>query len=140
MPIPDRAQVAAYYNASLACLRFAEARHPSNRRFGADADALWDNFRGHLVTSDRIDLLIRDADAQWRGAMAPRNAFALAAVAEDEPFGIEWPGLDPVEAEELWRAVVKLPAPAGAGLWDAIAKAWGLEIRPLAVGAIEPTS
>lgn len=140
MPDHDRQTVGAYYAASLACLRFAEARHPTNRRFGAEADALWESFRGHLVTADRIDLLVRDADAQWRGALAARHAFALAAVAEDEPFGLEWPGLDTVDAEELWRRVAKAPAPAGSGLWNAVAKEWGLTIHPLAVGTLEPTS
>src|SRR5687768_1188859 len=99
-----------YVEAALRLLQFVEARRPTGRRFGADADARWGSFRGDLETADRIELLIRDADAEWRdpdgergGAFGARTVYALRAVAEDEPFGAQWPGMDPVEAEKLWR-------------------------------------
>ena len=140
MPSVETAHVASYYAASLACLRFAEARHPTNRRFGADADAVWESFRGHLTTADRIDLLVRDADAQWRGALAARTAFALPAVAEDEPFGAGWPGLDPVDAEELWRRVLRSPPSSDASVWSAIASEWKLAPSSVDVGAIDASA
>lgn len=136
----ETAHIASYYAASLACLRFAEARHPTHRRFGADADAVWESFRGHLTTADRIDLLLRDADAQWRGALAAWTTFALPAVADDEPFGTGWPGLDPVDAEELWRHVFRAPASSEASVWSAIASEWKLAPRPVDVGAIDASS
>jgi hypothetical protein len=140
MPSLDTAHVASYYAASLACLRFAEARHPTNRRFGADADAVWESFRGHLTTADRIDLLVRDADAQWRGALAARTTFALPAVADDEPFGIEWPGLDPVDAEELWRRVLRAPPSSDAAVWSAITAEWSLKASAFDVGPIDASA
>lgn len=93
----------AYYQAALAGLRHVEARRPTGRRFGADADARWARFAGDLTTAERLDLLIRDADAQWPGAFGARTVFALDGVAEDEAFGPEWESLDAVDANELWR-------------------------------------
>ena len=136
----ETAHVASYYAASLACLRFAEARHPTNRRFGPDADAIWESFRGHLTTADRIDLLVRDADAQWRGALAARTTFALPAVAEDEPFGVGWPGLDPVDAEELWRRVLRTPPSEGESVWSAITREWKLSPSAVDVGTIDASA
>ncbi len=61
---------AAYCRAALESLLFVEALRPTRRRAGADADATWASFRGDLTTADRIDLLLRDADAEWPGASA----------------------------------------------------------------------
>jgi len=133
----DAADQAAYYAAALHALRFVEARSPTNRRFGAEADARWGAFRGNLTTADRIDLLLRDADAEWPAAFGARNVFALRAAAEDEAFGAEWSPLDPVDAEELWRRILADPAPAD--VQEALATAAadrGLRLAPLSVGAI----
>ena len=62
----------AYYRAALAGLRHVEAQLPSGRRFGPQADARWTELRGSLTTADRIDLLLRDASAQWPSAFAAR--------------------------------------------------------------------
>ncbi|MCA9535362.1 MAG: hypothetical protein KC593_16830 [Myxococcales bacterium] len=129
----------AYYQAALSGLRFVEARQPSGRRFGAEADARWAQFAGELTTADRVDLLLRDADAQWPNAFGARAVFDLRSVAEDEAFGAEWEPLDPVQANELWRA----PVPPGAATDIAltlahVAQAWGLSLAPFDTGPVQP--
>jgi len=127
-----------YYRAALSALRFIEQRRPTDHRFGPEADAIWGAFRGHLQSIDRIDLLIRDADAQWPGALGARTVFGFDAVAEDEAFGPDWEGLDPVDAEELFRAELARPAPTSvAETLAAMASAWGLSIARFDVGAID---
>lgn len=129
-----------YYEAALRTLAFVEQRSPTARRFGAEADARWGALRGNLTTADRIDLLLRDADAQWPASFGARNVFALRAAAEDEAFGAEWSPLDPVDAEALWRRLATTPAPADVGAAMATAaKVWGLALTPVDVGAIQPT-
>lgn len=124
----------SYYRAALAGLRFVEQRTPTTRRFGADADARWRAFQGDLTTADRIDLMLRDADAQWPGAFGARTVFDLHGTAEDEAFGANWSPLDPVDAEELWRA---LPSPLGIeGALSAAADAWGLTLSTFDVGPV----
>lgn len=113
-----------YVEGALRLLQFVETRRPTGRRFGADADARWNGFKGDLATADRIELMIRDADAEWPGGFGARTVYALPGVAEDEPFGAHWEGLDPVAAEELWRRVKTEPAPSSLGATlTAIAKA-----------------
>ncbi len=130
----------AYYRAALRALRFVEQRRPTGRRFGTEADARWAALRGDLITSDRIDLLIRDANAEWPGALGARAVFRLDDVAEDDPFGAEWAPLDPVDGEEVWRATAAEPAPTtlGAAL-DAVAAAWETKLSPFSVGSLGPT-
>lgn len=127
----------SYYAAALAALRFVEARRPTKRRFGPEADATWAAFRGDLGSSARIDLLLRDADAQWPGAFGARSPYALAALAGDEPFGAAWAPLDDVDAEELWRRGVAAPAPTGVReVLTRVAEAWGLALSPFDPGPI----
>lgn len=129
-----------YLEAALRLLQFLEARRPTGRRFGADADARWNSFRGDLATADRIELMIRDADAEWPGALGARTVYSLGGVPEDEPFGSQWEGADPVAAEELWRRLKKLPAPATPqGTLEAIAGAWDLAVAPYDVGVVKDT-
>lgn len=127
-----------YVEAALRLLQFVEARRPTGRRFGADADARWASFKGDLRTADRIELLIRDADAEWPGGFGARAVYALRAVAEDEPFGAQWPGLDPIAAEEIWRRMPKAPGTATEAC-KAILAAWELTLRPFEVGKVGPT-
>ncbi len=127
-----------YHQATLAALRFAEARNPSNRRFGPDADALWKAFAGDMQTTDRIDLLIRDADAQWPGALGPRTVFHNQGVAEDDPFGPAWQPLDPVDAEKLWREAASVPASVDELLGE-LAKAWHFDLQAFDLDEIKPT-
>lgn len=129
--------VRSYYAAALAGLRFVEARRPSGRRFGGEADARWAGFRGDLTTADRLDLLLRDADAEWPGAFGARTVFAAPAVAEDDAFGPMWPGLEPVDAEEIWRTTLASTEPRDIDeLFAAWSKAWDVSLRDFDVGPI----
>jgi hypothetical protein len=101
-----------FYEASLRGLQYIEARSPTGRRFGPDADAMWRTFRGHLTAADRIDLLLRDADAEYPGAFGARVAFGLRGVGEDDAFGSSWQRLGPTDADALWRRSIAEPAPA----------------------------
>ncbi|MCP4660403.1 MAG: hypothetical protein GY856_33800 [bacterium] len=138
MSTPDPETRLSFYTSALLCLRFIEARKVTGRRFGPDADALWGAFCGHLTTADRIDVLLRDADAEWPGTFGARTAFALRATAEDEPFGAEWPSLDPIDAETLWRTLPEMSPPAsGRELFAACAAAWGETLTPFDAGPID---
>ncbi len=129
-----------YLEGALRLLQFVEQRRPTGRRFGADADARWSGFRGDLETVDRIELMIRDADAEWPGGFGARNVFALQGVAEDEPFGSQWQGVDPVAAEELWRRLKGEQGPkTPVATLKAIATTWGLTITKQRLEAIAPT-
>jgi hypothetical protein len=102
-----------------------------------EADATWAAFRGDFGTSARIDLLLRDADAQWPGAFGARSVYDLAAVAQDEAFGAAWVPLDDVDAEELWRRVVAAPLPnSAADALAQVAQAWGISLPAMNAGAI----
>lgn len=137
-PTPEDER-ARYYRAALTALRFVEARRPTGRRFGADADARWASFKGDLTTADRIDLLLADADAEWPGAFAARAVFAIAGVAGDDPFGAAWRPLDPVDAEEMWRAVLAMPPPADpTEALESVAAAWDLAPAPFHPGPVGP--
>lgn len=136
---PSSEQTTSYYRAAFACLQHVEARRPTRRRFGADADARWKAFKGHLSASERIDLLLRDANAEWPGAFGAREVFALHDVAEDEAFGADWQALDPVQGEALWRELAGqsgLDAPREALV--AVARAWGLNLEALEPTPIDP--
>lgn len=140
MTMVQEADRATYYRAALCCLRFIEQRRPTGRRFGPEADARWVSFRGELQSADRIDLLLRDADAQWPGALGPRAVFALRAVAEDEPFGADWEPVDPVDAEELWHQLQAEHAPATiSDTIAAMAAAWRIPLAPHDPGPIAAT-
>lgn len=129
-----------YLEGALRLLQYVETRRPTGRRFGPDADARWTSFRGDLETIDRIELMIRDADAEWPGGFGARNVYALPGVAEDEPFGSQWEGVDPVAAEELWRWLKAEPAPTtAAATCKAIAATWGLTITNHRLDPIAPT-
>lgn len=132
---PSERDVACYYRGALLGLRFLEGQKPTGRRFGPEADARWASFRGDLTTADRIDLMIRDANAQWPEAFGARTTFGMRAVAEDEPFGPGFVPLDPVEAEELWRRPVATPGDTQ-GLLGAVAAAWDLKLSAHEVGTI----
>jgi hypothetical protein len=135
-----RADHGPYTEGALRLLQYVEARRPTGRRFGPDAEARWASFKGDLETVDRIELLLRDADAEWPGAFGARAVYAMQAVAEDEPFGSQWRGLDPVDAEELWRRVRSATPPASpTETLHAIAAAWQLPLSAFALEPVTPT-
>jgi hypothetical protein len=131
----------SYYLAALTALRYAEDRSPTGRRFGKDADAAWRGFKGSLTSTDRIDLLLRNADGQWRDAFGARSVYALRAVAEDEPFGPEWESLSTRAAEKLWREVneAETPRTVKATLRDCAA-AWDLTLKKVVLEDLRPTT
>lgn len=129
-----------YTEGALKLLQYVESRRPTGRRFGPDADARWNSFRGDLMTVDRIELMIRDADAEWPGGFGARNVYGLQGVAEDEPFGSQWEGMDPVLAEELWRRLKSESPPTTPGATlRAIAATWDLTLVPHRLVPIAPT-
>lgn len=91
-----------FYRASLLALRALDARDSSARRFGADAEATWNDFRGHLSPSDRLDLLVRDGAVKWGAAFSPAQVFSLFGLAADDPFGPDWRSLGADAAKKLW--------------------------------------
>ncbi|HEX5099791.1 MAG TPA: hypothetical protein VFV94_09845 [Polyangiaceae bacterium] len=124
----------AYYRAALTCLRFIDARTPSKRRFGADAQALWGEVRGDLSDADRIDVMLRDANVQWPGAFGARTVFAIKGCAEDEAFGPEWESLDGVDAAALFQTVERAaPATDVVDVLTAAAASWELVLGPFDV-------
>jgi hypothetical protein len=125
----EHAHLTSYYRGARITLHFVETRRPAGRRFGAEADARWKAFAGGLTATARLDLLIRDANAEWPGAFGARSVFKLDQVAEDDAFGAEWPGVEGVWAEQLWReAAPKVSSPAEA--FEALAASWKLSLRP----------
>jgi hypothetical protein len=131
----------SYYVAALTALRYAEERAPTGRRFGREADAAWRGFKGSLTATDRIDLLLRNADGQWRDAFGARSVYALRAVAEDEPFGPEWESLSTRAAEKLWREINEAEAPrtVKAALRDC-ATAWDVTLKKVVLEDLRPTT
>ncbi|MCR9166535.1 MAG: hypothetical protein ACE37F_37135 [Nannocystaceae bacterium] len=131
----------AYYTAALQLLRFVEARAPSNRRFGTDADALWSTFAGGLKTCDRIDTLLRDADVQWPGAFGARSTFGLRAVAEDDAYGADWTSLDPMDGEKTWKTAGQGDAPSSpAEAIAALEAAWERSSSAVPMPNVGPTT
>lgn len=132
--------VGHYTEGVLRLLQFVEQRRPTERRFGPDADARWNGFRGDLDTADRIELMIRDADAEWPSSVGARTVFAMQGIHEDDPFGSQWIGMDSVDAEELWRKVKAQAAPTTPlETLHAIADAWGRKLKKHAAPSIEAT-
>jgi hypothetical protein len=132
----------SYYRGALSLLQFVEQRTQSRRRFGAEADATWKQFRGELTTADRIQLLLSDAHAQWPGAVGASNVCRLPGVSEDDAFGPDWQPLGGVEAEDLWRDVGKASPPGSVeSALATIAAAWGLTLdATVTVPSVTPSS
>jgi len=136
---PDPRSRRLYYTAALAGLRFVDARG-GPRRFGVDADARWGQLTGDLHLADRIDLLLRDADAQWPGAFGARSVFDLPEVAEDDAFGADWVPL-PEDAPDLWHEATTQPPPASIpALIDTLFATWETPFAPLLLPELTPTS
>lgn len=142
---PDTRIRRLYYSAALFGLRFVDQR-AGQRRFGEGADARWQQLAGDLHLADRIDLLIRDADAQWPGAFGARTVFDLPEVAEDDAFGADWfggdgPPLEDTDASDLWeRVAIHPPPPDLPTLIAQLAATWDLRLTPVPLPELTPTS
>ena len=140
-PVIHDGDRAAFYTASLVTLRVCDARETRSRRFGPDVDSAWLSFAGDMGASERIDLLLRDADVQWPQAFAPRLVFGLTGLANDEPFGAAWASLEPALAEELWQTISAAPpAKDVAELTNMAARAWGHTLVPVPPPEATPTN
>jgi len=140
--IPKTEDVVHFYRAAALGLAVLEARSGGARRFGANADARWNAFRGGLGDWDRLELLVRDAAVRSPAGFAPRMVFDLAALADDEPCGPDWPGPPASDAAALLRAAASNPGELAPAL-DAVATTWGLSPRLLperASEAIQPAT
>ncbi|MBK7832473.1 MAG: hypothetical protein IPJ56_09045 [Gemmatimonadetes bacterium] len=92
---------AAFYAAAVLGLRALDARETTPRRLGADAETRWTQFAGALGAGDRIDILLRDAAGTWGAAFSPSECFGFFGLADDEPFGPDWGGIDDHAAKRL---------------------------------------
>jgi hypothetical protein len=91
----------SFYGAAVIGLRALDARDSTPRRFGPDAEARWTQFAGALGVGDRIDILLRDAAGIWGAAFSPSECFGFFGLANDEPFGPDWSGIDDHSAKRL---------------------------------------
>ena len=98
---PNQQDLAAFYRSAVLGLRALDARETTPRRFGADAEARWKQFAGALGAGDRIDILLRDAAGTWGAAFSPSECFDFFGLADDEPFGPDWRGIDDQAAKRL---------------------------------------
>lgn len=140
---PDPDQIESFYRAATLGLAALEARAGTPRRFGPDADARWNAFRGALQDWHRLDLLVRDAAVAHAAGFAPRVVFALPALADDEPFGPDWPGPAPTIAGDLLRQGAAATHTDLAALLDELARIWHLEpaaVPAAATAGIEPAT
>jgi hypothetical protein len=146
MRTPESKHVDAFYQAGLEGLKFLEAREGRGRRFGEAAHAAWLALGGELDARDRLDLLLRDAAAVHPLAFAPCVVFEMTWLADDEPFGAEWPGTRAALAETLLRDGKTKASDDLTELLFTAAKRWGLsepKVTPAlvdAVGRITPAS
>jgi hypothetical protein len=113
----------AFYRAAHLGLRVLDGRGV-RRRFGAEADGRWQQFRGDMTNADRLDLLIKDAATIAPLAFAPRDVFALPGLSTEDPFGTQWPGARPGLGGALFREDTDAPADAVAA-FDAAVTLWG---------------
>jgi hypothetical protein len=117
----------AFYRAAVLGLRALDARETTARRFGPDAEGRWAQFAGALGAGDRLDILLRDAAGTWGAAFSPSECFELFGLAEDEPFGPDWDGIEGAAAKRL------LTDASTAATLDEVARALGVKPTPVAV-------
>ncbi|HTR57117.1 MAG TPA: hypothetical protein VMM27_02985 [Casimicrobiaceae bacterium] len=123
-----------FYAAAVLGLRALDARERVPRRFGADAEARWMQFAGALGVGDRIDILLRDAAGTWGAAFSPAECFGFAGLADDEPFGPQWPGIDDAAAKSL------LAEPDAPATLDHVAYTLGVKGPSVPVPALTPAT
>ena len=131
---PTAQERAAFYGAALLGLRALDARERTTRRFGADAEARWTQFAGALGAGDRIDILLRDAAGTWGAAFSPSECFGLFGLADDEPFGPGWGGIDDHAAKRL------LAEPNAPATLEHIAYGLGVKAASVPVPPLAPST
>jgi hypothetical protein len=124
----------AFYRAAVLGLRALDARETTPRRFGPDAEARWAQFAGALGAADRIDILLRDAAGTWGAAFSPSECFGLFGLADDEPFGPDWEGIDSTGAKRLLTEL------SGTPTLDQAASALGVKPSPIVAPPLTPSS
>lgn len=124
IPGLTKEEVDRFYRSAVVGLALLDDRSGGGRRFGANADARWQAFRGGLEDWDRIELLVRDAAVAYAAGFAPRVVFDLPALADDEPCGPDWSGPDPTTAAALLRSALEPPKDPRAAL-ARVADVWG---------------
>lgn len=124
----------AFYSAAVVGLRALDARERAARRFGADADARWTQFAGALGPGDRLDILLRDAAGTWGAAFSPSECFGFFGLADDEPFGPDWGGIDDHAAKRL------LAETNGPATLDHVASTLGVKSASVSVPPLTPAT
>ncbi len=132
--LPTAADREAFYAAALVGLRALDARERVPRRFGPEADSRWGQFKGALGLGDRLDLLLRDGAVTWGAAFSPALVFGLFGLADDEPFGPDWPGLSDDRARRM------MVDGNGAPDLVAAARALGIQPAPVEVPPLSPST
>lgn len=125
---------AAFYGAAVLGLRALDARESRPRRFGADAEARWAQFAGALGSGDRLDILLRDAAGTWGAAFSPSECFGFFGLADDEPFGPDWNGIDDQAAKRL------LAEPDAPSTLEHIAYVLGVKAPSVPVPPVAPST
>lgn len=124
----------AFYGAAVLGLRALDARERTARRFGADAAARWTQFAGALGAGDRLDILLRDAAGTWGAAFSPSECFGFFGLADDEPFGPDWGGIDDHAAKRL------LAEPDAPASLEHIAYGLGVKASSVPVPPLTPST
>lgn len=125
----DETQIQQFYRVGMLGLKALDGRDSGKRRFGPDADARWQLFKGGLGEGDRLDLLLRDAAVTHPAVFAPRVVFAIDGLAEDEPFGPEWPGPEAALVASLLRDNGNGDGADVPRVLQSAASMWGLQPR-----------
>jgi hypothetical protein len=124
----------AFYGAAVLGLRALDARERTARRFGADAEARWTQFAGALGAGERLDILLRDAAGTWGAAFSPSECFGFFGLADDEPFGPDWGGIDDHAAKRL------LAEPDAPASLEHIAYGLGVKASSVPVPPLTPST
>lgn len=134
MSPPTSQERSAFYAAAVLGLRALDARERNARRFGTDAEARWAQFAGALGAGDRLDILLRDAAGTWGAAFSPSGCFGFFGLADDEPFGPDWGGIDDHAAKRL------LAEPDAPATLEHIAYGLGVKAASVAVPSLTPST
>jgi hypothetical protein len=131
---PTADERAAFYGAAVLGLRALDARERTARRFGPEAEARWMQLAGALGTGDRLDILLRDAAVTWGAAFSPSECFGFFGLADDEPFGPDWGGIDDPTAKRL------LTEANGPVTLDGVASALGVDGAAVSLPPLTPAT